>query len=429
VSGAPSPGVSVTLEAVSTPPDGSPVRRLRPVPVGVGPEVLTGFLPALRAALNGSGDAVLPHATDRAPPAALRPGEPLGAHEDDAHDPTVAVVTTSGSSGTPKGVLLSASALLASASATHDRLGGPGRWLLALPAQHVAGVQVLVRSLLTGTEPGVLDLAAGFTPAGFAAAARELRGVRRYTALVPTQLVRLLDGDGNDGHGVSGGDGLAELARFDGVLVGGAGTPEPVLERARAAGVRLVTTYGASETSGGCVYDGVPLEGVGVRLEDGRILLGGATLARGYRGGDPDGVFVRDADGTRWWRTADAGRWDGAHDGRRRLRVLGRIDEAVLTGGMTVLPAAVEAALLRMPGVADAVVTGVDDPEWGQRVVAAVVAAPGAGAPRLADVRAHVAAALGPYAAPRQVLVLDALPMVGIGKPDRAAVARLAAAG
>jgi O-succinylbenzoic acid--CoA ligase len=202
-----------------------------------------------------------------------------------------------------------------------------------------------------------------------------------------------------------------------------------VLERARAAGVRVVTTYGASETSGGCVYDGVPLGGVRVRLEDGRILLGGPTLARGYRGGDPDGAFVRDADGTRWWRTADAGRWDGDVEGTGRLEVLGRIDDAVLTGGATVLPSAVEAALLRMPGVAEAVVVGVEDPQWGQRVVAALVPVAGAATPTTAEVRAHVAAALGPYAAPRQVLVLDALPLAGVGKPDRAAVARLAAAG
>jgi o-succinylbenzoate---CoA ligase len=311
--------------------------------------------------------------------------------------------------------------VLASASATHDRLGGPGRWLLALPAQHVAGVQVLVRSLVTGDEPGVLDLTHGFTPPGFAAAASALTGARRYTALVPTQLVRLLD---------AGGDGLRELARFDAVLVGGAGTAPSVLERAAAAGVRVVTTYGASETSGGCVYDGVPLDGVRVRIEEGlgRVLLGGPTLARGYRGGDgriiDDGAFVADEAGERWWRTADAGRLDGG-----RLRVLGRLDDAVLTGGVTVLPAAVEAVLLRTPGIAEALVTGVDDPEWGRRVVAAVVPAPGAPAPALADVRNRVAAELGPAAAPRQLLVLDALPLVGVGKPDRAAVARLAAGG
>jgi O-succinylbenzoic acid--CoA ligase len=404
-------------------PGPTPGRRLRAVPVEPGPRVLETFLPALRAALNGSGDPVLPHPADRPAPAALRPGDPLGPGEDDEHDPTVVVVATSGSSGAPKGVLLAASALLASASATHDRLGGPGRWLLALPAQHVAGVQVLVRSLVTGTEPAVLDLASGFTPAGFAAAASALTGVRRYTALVPTQLVRLLAAaDSGDG------DGLRELARFDAVLVGGAGTPLPVLERAAAAGVRVVTTYGGSETSGGCVYDGVPLDGVRVRIErgadGGRVLLGGPTLARGYRGGDPEGAFITDEAGGRWWRTADAGRLDG-----ERLTVLGRLDDAVLTGGVTVLPAAVEGVLLRLPGIAEAVVTGVDDAEWGRRVVAAVVPAPGAAAPALTDVREVVAAALGPYAAPRQLLVLDALPLVGVGKPDRAAVARLAAGG
>ena len=401
----------------------APGRRLRAVPVEPGPGVLTTFLPALRAALNGSGHPVLPHAADRPPPPALGPGEPLLQGEDDEHDPTVVVVATSGSSGAPKGVLLGASALLASASATHDRLGGPGRWLLALPAQHVAGVQVLVRSLVSRTEPGVLDLADGFTPAGFAAAASALRGGRRYTALVPTQLVRLLDAaDQGDG------DGVRELARFDAVLVGGAGTPPAVLERAAAVGVRVVTTYGASETSGGCVYDGVPLDGVRVRLGDGpdpsRVLLGGPTLARGYRGGDPEGAFVSGDDGERWWRTPDAGRLDGG-----RLRVLGRLDDAVLTGGVTVLPAPVEAVLLTSPGIAEAVVTGVDDPEWGRRVVAAVVLAAGAVAPALADVRDLVAAELGPAAAPRQLLVLDALPLVGVGKPDRGAVARLAAGG
>jgi O-succinylbenzoic acid--CoA ligase len=408
------------------PPSG---RRLRAVAVAPGPAALATLLPALRQALSGDGDPVLPHPAGRPPAPELGAGEPLGPGEDDEHDPTVVVVPTSGSSGAPKGVLLGAAALLASASATHDRLGGPGRWLLALPPQHVAGVQVLVRSLVARTEPGVLDLADGFTPAGFARAARALTGTRRYTALVPTQLVRLLDdrSDGRvDGQVDGQADGLAELARFDAVLVGGSATPSPVLERARAAGVRIVTTYGASETCGGCVYDGVPLDGVRVELEEGtgRVRLGGPTLARGYRGGDADGAFITDDEGARWWRTADAGRWDAG-----RLRVLGRLDDAVLTGGATVMPAAVEAALLALPGVAEAVVVGVPDDEWGSRVVAAVVPVAGAAAPSLDLVRAHVAAAVAPYAAPRQLIVLGALPLVGVGKPDRAAVARLAGAG
>src|SRR5919199_1390648 len=227
--GAPGVPGSVNLDGVRD--ASSPVgRRLRPVAVEPGPNVLTTFLPALRAALNGSGNPLLPHAADRPAPPALGPGDPLAPDEDDDHDPTVVVVATSGSSGAPKGVLLGAAALLASAAAA-------------------------------------------------------LTGGRRYTALVPTQLVRLLEA-AQQGDG----DGLRQLARFDAVLVGGAGTPVSVIERAAAAGVRVVTTYGASETSGGCVYDGVPLDGVRVRLEDGpdgsRVLLGGPTLARGYRGGD-----------------------------------------------------------------------------------------------------------------------------------------------
>jgi O-succinylbenzoic acid--CoA ligase len=428
--GAPRADRCATLSGVSS-VEGLPAalgRRLRAVPVEPGAAAVAALLPALRAALNGSGDPVLPHAADRPPPRHLGPGEPLAPGEDDEHDPTVVVVATSGSTGAPKGVLLPASALLASASATHDRLGGPGRWLLALPAQHVAGVQVLVRSLVSRTEPAVLDLATGFTAEAFAATAAAMpAGRRRYTALVPTQLVRLLEA-----ADAGADDGLRELARFDAVLVGGAGTPAPVLQRAADAGVRVVTTYGASETCGGCVYDGVPLDGVLVSIDDGlddsagsgRVLLAGPTLARGYRGGDPDGAFTVDGDGTRWWRTADAGRVD---DGR--LTVLGRLDDAVLTGGATVLPSAVEAVLLTAPGIAQAVVTGVDDPQWGRRVVAAVVPAPGAPAPTLDDVRALVADRLGPWAAPRQLLVLDAMPSIGVGKPDRAAVARLAAEG
>src|SRR4051794_21944165 len=204
--GAPGRGRSVTLVAVP-PPSG---RRLRAVPVEPGPAALATLLPALRQALSGAGDPVLPHAAAGPPARELGAGEPLAPGEDDEHDPTVVVVATSGSSGAPKGVLLGASALLASASATHDRLGGPGRWLLALPVQHAAGVQVLVRSLVARTEPVVLDLAHGSPPGGFARAAGALTDARRYTALVPTQLVRLLD-DPSEG----GGEGLAELARFD----------------------------------------------------------------------------------------------------------------------------------------------------------------------------------------------------------------------
>jgi O-succinylbenzoic acid--CoA ligase len=276
---------------------------------------------------------------------------------------------------------------------------------------------VLVRSLVAGTTPAVLDLAPGFAPDAFAAAARAVTGVRRYTALVPTQLTRLL---------AAGGEPLAALAGFDAVLVGGAATPAPLAERARAAGVRVVTTYGMTETCGGCVYDGVPLAGVAVRVEsggaaDGRVHLGGAVVARGYLGGPPvpDPILVG-ADGRRWFRTDDLGTWDGA-----RLTVTGRADDVVVTGGVNVAPRPVEEALLRLPGVAEAVVVGVPDAEWGRRVAAALVLEAGATPPTLEAARAHVAAAVAPHAAPRQLAVLAALPLRGPGKPDRAAIAAL----
>jgi O-succinylbenzoic acid--CoA ligase len=391
------------------------------------------LLPVLRAALSGSGPALLPHAADAAPAASLRPGEPLAAGEDSDDDPTVAVLATSGSTGPVKGALLQASALLASVSATHDRLGGPGRWLLALPAQHVAGLQVLLRSLVAGTEPVVLDLAGGFDPAGFAAAAAATGGGRRYTALVPTQIRRLLD---------AGPAARQALAGFDAVLVGGAASDAGLLAEAAATGARLVTTYGMSETCGGCVYDGRVLDGVQVRLEpDGRILLGGPVLARGYRGGDPGGAFTPTVGGPgpldpaggpldpagrgdRWFRTDDLGRLlpDGS------LLVAGRLDDVIVTGGLKVAPVVVEAALLELPGIAEAVVVGVPDPTWGQRVVAAVVAVAGAEPPTLAAVRRQVTEQAGAHAAPRQLLVIDRLPLRGPGKPDRPRLVALAEA-
>jgi len=388
-------------------------RRVQSATVRTPREVLD-LLPLLRAALNGSGPALAPGGHAQPP---LRPGE------DDPDDPTALVLATSGSSGPAKHVLLPSSALLASASATHDRLGGPGRWLLALPARHVAGLQVLVRSLVTGTPPTVLDLDGGFDPAAFAAAAagtgRPAGSDRRYTSLVPTQLGRLLD---------AGGAPLAALAGFDAVLVGGATTPAPLRERAQGAGVRLVTTYGMSETAGGCVYDGMPLDGVRAAVEPGgRVLLAGPVLARGHRGagGLDAAAFTVDGEGRRWLRTDDEGRLDGD-----LLTVTGRLDDVIVTGGLKVSPGAVQAALLDLPGVMEAVVVGVDDPEWGSRVVAAVV--PRAGTPpddlpTLDRVRRAVAARLGAHAAPRQLLLLAEIPLRGPGKPDLAAVRAIAA--
>lgn len=360
---------------------------------------------------------------------------------------TALVLRTSGSTGNPREVALSAAALRASAEATHERLGGPGRWLLVLPPTHVAGVQVITRSLMAsgGVDPDTLD---HFTAAGFAALATDFtdllaHGPRAYVSLVPTQLHRLVAA-ADDGDRA----GLDALARFDAVLVGGAAAPAPLLARARAAGVRVVTTYGMSETSGGCVYDGVPLRGVRVRLADagsalasgtGVVELSGPMLAEGYVG-DPEATaaaFRTDPDGTRWFRTSDLGRLD---DGR--LTVLGRADDVIVTGGVNVAPAAVEDTIaehlagLGTPG--EACVVGVPDAEWGQAVVAVVAMTGGTASPApvppggtgltdaggelLAGLRTAVGQRLGAPSAPRRVYRTAALPTRGPGKTDRRAV-------
>jgi o-succinylbenzoate---CoA ligase len=353
---------------------------------------------ALHAALAG-GEAVAP----------LGPGQPIPPRDP---GPGQAVLCTSGSSGGRKWVQLSTAALRASAEATHARLGGPGRWLLALPTQHVAGVQVLVRAALGGNRPAVLDLRGGFDPISFGVAANRLAGdaERCYTALVPTQLVRLLDTD------------LGPLARFDAVLVGGAATPDVLVGRARAAGVRLVTTYGMTETAGGCVYDGWPLDGARVRMNtSGSIELTGAMLATGYLDA-PEQTAMSFRDG--WFQTSDLGRCDG----QGRLQVLGRADDVIVTGGLNVAPAEVEAVLTTLPGVAAACVVGLPDPAWGERVTAVVIPADPGLPPEPGALRAAAGRMLTGAQVPKEIVVFDALPLRGVGKPDRQAVRTMLAA-
>lgn len=329
---------------------------------------------------------------------------------------TAVVVRTSGSTGTPKATALTVDALAASSMSTAIALKDEGQWLLALPLQYVAGVQVLVRSLYAGTRPWAMDLSGGFTPEAFADAAEQLTDPIRFTSLVPTQLRRLLD-DGSPRV-------LIALARFKAVLLGGAPIPAGLLERAREAGVRVVTTYGSAETCGGCVYDGKPLPGVEVRLDEGRVWLGGDMVAAGYVG-DPERTaehFRTDEDGQRWYLTSDVGEF--AEDGR--LRILGRADDVVITGGVKASAARVAAEIDSIEGVREAFVAGVEDPEWGQALAAAVVLAP-SGAPReatLAAVRADAVVRLGKLA-PKTWLVLDALPHLPNGKPDRRSLTEL----
>ncbi|MGB7363853.1 MAG: o-succinylbenzoate--CoA ligase [Rhodococcus sp. (in: high G+C Gram-positive bacteria)] len=382
-----------------------------PVPGG---DAVLGLLPHLQRILDGDADPALPVPADddrerRRLTDALEPGTPI--------DPATALVlATSGSTGVPKGALLTAAALRASATATHERLGGTGNWILALPAHHIAGMQVVLRSLAAGGEPVVVDVRTGFDPADLVHAVASTPGPRRYTSLVPTQLIKALDHP----------DATAALASLDAVLLGGAATPGPVLERAVDAGITVVRTYGMTETCGGCVYDGIPLDGVQIRIDGsandgmpkdgiskdgGRVLLGGPTLASGYRGLPDHPAFAEPG----WFTTDDLGR---VVDGR--VQILGRLDDAITSGGLTVVPRVVEDAIARLDGVAECVVVGVPDERLGQRVGALVVVGPGATITPT-SVREQVSTVLGSAAAPRQVMIVDALPQRGPGKVDRVA--------
>jgi o-succinylbenzoate---CoA ligase len=362
-------------------------------------------LAALAAALRGEGPAVeLSAGPDGAPLVEL-----VATPE---YEDAAAVVRTSGSTGTPKATVLSVDALAASSMATALALKGEGQWLLALPVQYVAGLQVLVRSLFAGTRPWVMDGTGGFTPEAFTAAALELTDKIRFTSLVPTQLQRLLESPSSDT--------LAVLRRFNAVLLGGAPASPELLASARTAGVRVVTTYGSAETCGGCVYDGVPLDGVEVRLaEDGRILLGGATVAAGYLDAAEltAETFVEDG-GIRWYRTNDLGEFDS--DGR--LVVLGRADDVVITGGVKVSAAHVQAELEKLDGVRAAFVAGVPSAEWGQ-ALAAYVALADSSPEAIRDFTSDAAWApvLGRLA-PKTVLADSGLLMLPNGKPDRLAM-------
>ncbi len=317
------------------------------------------------------------------------------------------VVATSGSTGHPKRVMLSADAVLASAAASESALGGPGQWVLALPTHYIAGLNVMVRSIMAGFDP-VETAGTTFTPEAFVTASLQLAEPVAYTALVPAQLATLLDDAG----------AREQLARFSRVLVGGQSTPRALLERAIEHGIRVTRTYGSSETSGGCVYDGLPVGQTTVRIEDGEVWLGGPTLAEGYL---DDPVLTADrfvvADGAHWFRTADTGSWDG-----ERLTVTGRRDDVLVSGGVKVALGAVERILREQAGFSDAVVVAADDERWGQVPVAFTTSG--------ADPREAVAAVegrLGREARPARVVVLDALPLLPSGKVDRTALAARAA--
>jgi O-succinylbenzoic acid--CoA ligase len=294
------------------------------------------------------------------------------------------VVATSGTTGQPKGVVLTHDAVAASARATSDRLGvspGADHWLACLPLAHVGGLSVVTRALLTSTP---LTVHERFDVAEVTAAARQPGGPT-LVSLVATALARL------------------DAGLFRVVVLGGSAPPSSLPANA-------VTTYGMTETGSGVVYDGIPLDGVEVRIVAGQIQLRGAMLGRAYRVAGSE-MALTDADG--WLATGDGGELT---DGR--LTVHGRLAEVIVSGGEKIWPATVEPVLLGHPKVAEVAVVGVPDPDWGQRVVAVVVAT-GPTPPALADLRDLVKTVLPAYAAPRQLVVTASLPTTALGKIRR----------
>lgn len=301
-----------------------------------------------------------------------------------------AVVATSGTTGMPRGVELTWDGLRSAVDSTSLSVGSRAgdRWLCCLPVHHVAGLAIVARSWLSGIEPIV---------APFVASELGLAGAQ-FVSLVPTMLARALDAG-------------SDLSGFRRVLVGAAPLAGAVRDRARRAGVPFIDAYGLTETWGGVVHDGRPLRGVEFKLDSGdEILFRGPTVMRAYRLRPEETSAVLTADG--WLRTGDVGAIDGAGD----LRVVDRLRDIIVTGGVNVSPAEVESVLATYPGVADVCVTGRADADWGERVVAHVVAADPANPPAAIEIRAYAAERLAAPKVPRDIGFVDNVPRSAAGK-------------
>lgn len=354
-------------------------------PVSVITVPLEGLPAAVARALDG-GPPIRPVSADQ--PAGEAVAGPVDAD-------VAIVVATSGSTGTAKQVLLGRAALLASAAATQQRLGGPGAWSCPLPTHHVAGLMTIVRARQAGLPwvPVAADLSD----------LRPLPGVRNYLSLVAAQLHRALDDPAT----------AARLAAFDGVLVGGSSIDPTLLARGRALGLSVVASYGMTETCGGCVYDGVPLAGVEVCIGgEGRIALRGPVLMAGYLG-QPAATAAVLRDG--WFHTQDRG--ELAPDGT--LTVVGRLDEVVISGGVNVDLARAQQLSDARFGTDQVVILAVPDDRFGVRIVAVTTSAL-----TLAQLRDALSPVLSGAALPRELRRVAALPLTGGAKVDRRRLVR-----
>jgi O-succinylbenzoic acid--CoA ligase len=388
--------------------------RLRAVDVAPGPAGIEATRAALTARMEGDGApfALIPqpsrHVTTEYAAmvrACVRPGEPV---ED---DDTALVAATSGSTGAPRGVIVTRANLRVAVEASWEHIPGlrDCAWILALPVTSIGGFGAIVRASLAGTTLHALPSVGGAAPFR----TEDLLALRVAEpfaiSLVPTQLADILDSPAT----------TAWLTRATAVLVGAAATPDALAARARDAGIPLVTTYGMTETTGGCVYDGVPLPGVTVELgTDAHVAIVGAQVAAGYRAQPEATAEAFTGTGAmRRFRTADHGVWEEG-----RLRITGRLDDVVTVHGVNVALGAVESIVRSELGVRDAAVVGVPDNRQGHRLVAFVVMHDRAG---LAAIAPLVAERLGGAARP-EVISVDSLPMLPNGKIDRLALRALA---
>jgi O-succinylbenzoic acid--CoA ligase len=322
-------------------------------------------------------------------------------------DEPVLIIETSGSTGTPKQVWLSPPALRFAAQTTAEKLTSPGVWWLALPLHYIAGVQVVLRALVTESplviappKGSIVDklLSDASTLASYAAQGRAVSA-----SLVPAQLSDLL-------HAADSGELTAErLGVIDTVLVGGQRVNPPLVERSQNRGLTAIRTYGAAETSGGCVWDGEPLPGVSVDIVDGQVAMSGPMLAGGYLGDEGDHEAFTERGGSRWFISSDLGHiTDGV------LSVTGRADDVFVSGGLKVSASDIERVLREGAGLPDALVLATPHPRWGSVPVVFTTHAC-----ELENVRSVAKAALGRAAQPHAVISLESWPLLSSGKIDR----------
>ena len=300
------------------------------------------------------------------------------------------VVSTTGSSGTSKEVGLSASALLSSARASNKALGAEfgNSWSLLLPLTHIAGINVLVRALELGTEPIDLRNHQGEFPRA------------DFTAIVPTQLFKALNGDQQL---------LAHLVDAKAVLVGGAALTTDLHLQAEKAGINIVVTYGMTETSGGCVYNGLPLEGIEISITpEKRIAIKGPVLAHTYLGAEAlwDTQYK---DG--WFHSSDIGRIEN-----EKLIVEGRSDDVIISGGENISLSAIESSLHAHFPHKNFAAFSVKDSKWGDALHVAIA---GDGFPSEEEIAQYLGEQFGDFSKPKGFLHLPELPLIGIGKVDR----------